>query len=197
MGRGLRYSPIDLAKAKLMVFADGSFANNNDLSSQIGFIIALVNETNNSGESFNVKGNIVHWSSTKCKRLTRSVLASEVYGLVGGFDLGYALATTLQKVMMRLSLPPVPVIVCTDSYSLYECLVKLGTTGEKILMIDIMGLRESYERREIEEIRWINGEDNPADAMTKASPNKSLETLVSTNELTVRLEGWVQRKERS
>ena len=90
-----------------------------------------------------------------------------------------------------------PVIVCTDSYSLYECLVKLGTTGEKRLMIDIMGLRESYERREIEEIRWINGEDNPADAMTKASPNKSLETLVSTNELTVRLEGWVQRKERS
>jgi hypothetical protein len=64
-------------------------------------------------------------------------------------------------------------------------------------MIDIMGLRESHERREIEEIRWINGEDNPADAMTKASPNKALEALVSTGELTLRLEGWVQRKERS
>ena len=57
-----------------------------------------------------------------------------------------------------------------------------------------MGLRESYERRELDEVRWINGADNPANAMTKASPNRALETLVSNNKLTVRLEGWVQRK---
>ncbi|KAM4065230.1 Dimer-Tnp-hAT domain containing protein [Hirsutella rhossiliensis] len=44
--RGLTYKPIDLATAKLMVFTDGSFANNKDLSSQLGFVIALVNETN-------------------------------------------------------------------------------------------------------------------------------------------------------
>jgi hypothetical protein len=60
-------------------------------------------------------------------------------------------------------------------------------------MIDVMSLRQSYEKREIEEIRWISGGDNPADAMTKSSPNKSLETLISTNELTIRIEGWVQR----
>ncbi|KAM4065967.1 HHT1, Histones H3 and H4 [Hirsutella rhossiliensis] len=35
--RGLTYKPIDLATAKLMVFTDGSFANNKDLSSQLGF----------------------------------------------------------------------------------------------------------------------------------------------------------------
>ena len=61
-------------------------------------------------------------------------------------------------------------------------------------MIDIMGLRESYERREME-IRWVNGQDNPADAMTKGSPNRALETFVTRNELVVRLEGWVQREE--
>jgi uncharacterized protein YacL len=104
-------------KTKLMVFTDGSFANNKDLNSQIGYIIALVNETT-SEECFTIKGNIVHWSSTKCKRVTRSVLASEIYGLVAGFDLGHALSTTLQKVTMRLSLPPIPVIVCTDVESL-------------------------------------------------------------------------------
>lgn len=76
-------------------------------------------------------------------------------------------------------------ILCTDSCSLYECLVKLGTTKEKRLMIDIMALRQSYEKREIAEIRWINGEDNPADAMTKSSPNRALENLVFGNELTV------------
>jgi len=194
--RGLRFISLDLSKAKLMVFTDGSFANNRDLSSQIGYLIALVNEegTDESGtdESFTIKGNIIHYSSVKCKRVTRSVLASEIYGFVNGFDLGYVIAHTLRKVTDRLSLPPIPLIVCTDSYSLYECLVKLGTTTEKRLMIDIMGLRQSYERREME-IRWINGMDNPADAMTKASPNTAMESLVSNNKLTVRLEGWVQR----
>jgi len=35
----------------------------------------------------------------------------------------------------------VPLIIYTDSKSLYECLVKLGTTREKRLMIDVMCLR--------------------------------------------------------
>ncbi|KAM4065915.1 hypothetical protein HRG_000075 [Hirsutella rhossiliensis] len=81
------------------------------------------------------------------------------------------------------------------SYSLYECLVKLGTTTEKRLMIDIMALRQAYEQREITNIRWINGADNPADAMTKLSPNGALTRFVNDNEITIRLEGWVQRKE--
>ncbi|KAM4059748.1 polyprotein [Hirsutella rhossiliensis] len=148
--RGLTYKPIDLATAKLMVFTDGSFANNKDLSSQLGFVITLVNETNHKEKQFEISGNIVHWSSTKCKRVTRSVLASEIY-------------------------------------------VKLGTTKEKRLMIDIMALRQSYEKREITDIRWINGADNPADAMTKASPNRALERFIDTNSLTIRVEGYVQR----
>ncbi len=108
-------------------------------------------------------------------------------------DLAYAIGSTLAKITNQLNLPMVPIVVCTDSYSLYECLVKLGTTKEKRLMIDIMALRQSYERRELYEIRWINGLDNPADAMTKATPNKALETFVSTNQVHVRVEGWVKR----
>jgi hypothetical protein len=48
-------------------------------------------------------------------------------------------------------------------------------------MIDIMALRQSYERREITEVRWIDGKDNLADAMTKSIPNKALEKLIDTN----------------
>lgn len=53
----------------------------------------------------------------------------------------------------------------------------------------IMGLRKSYERREISEIRWINGEDNPADSMTKINANKSLQKLIDYNEIVIRLQG--------
>ena len=91
-------------------------------------------------------------------------------------------------------LDAIPAVVCTDSFSLYECMVKLGTTKEKRLMIDIMAIRQSYERREISEIRWIEGGSNPADAMTKATSNGALQKLVSTNELDIKVQGWVQRE---
>jgi hypothetical protein len=58
-----------------------------------------------------------------------------------------------------------------------------------------MALRQSYEHREITEVRWINGKDNPADAMTKSTPNRALEMFIDSNQLSVRVEGWVQRKE--
>jgi len=77
-------------------------------------------------------------------------------------------------IVRQLDIPLPLTVVCTDSYSLYECLVKLRTIKEKRLMIDIMALRQSYERRELTEVRWINRQDNPADAMTKATLNKML-----------------------
>jgi hypothetical protein len=72
-------------------------------------------------------------------------------------------------------------------------LVKLGTTTEKRLIIDVMSLRESYERREISKIRRIDGRDNPGDALTKKSPNTALEKLITSNKLTVRVEVFVDR----
>jgi hypothetical protein len=105
--------------------------------------------------------------------------------MVSGVDMAIVIRTTLKMITDRLELPAIPTIVCTDLYSLYKCLVKLGTTKEKRLMIDIMALRQSYERRELFEIRWINGQDNPADVITKANLNKALETFVDTNTLRV------------
>jgi len=49
-------------------------------------------------------------------------------------------------------------------------------------MIDIMALRQLYARRELQEIRWINGEDNLADAMTKATPKTALERFLNSSE---------------
>jgi len=226
---------------RLFVFVDGSFANNKDFSSQIGYVIILANETSMNETSANktsanktsdktsvnetsanktsdntsvnetsanetstnetptgtdefaIKGNLTNYSSTKSKRVTRSVLAPEIYGMVGGVDMAIAINTTIKMITDQLGFSHPAITVCMDSYSLYECLVKLGTTKEKRLMIDIMALRQSYERQEIAEIRWINGKDNPADAMTKSMPNKALERFLDSNQSNVRVEGWVQR----
>jgi hypothetical protein len=123
------------------------------------------------------------------------VLASEIYGMVGGVDMAIAINTTIKMITKQLGFSQTLIVVCTDLYSLYKCLVKLGTTQEKRLMINIIALRQLYKRREITEIRWINKKDNLADAMTKSTLNKALEKLIDTNQLGVRVEGWVQRKE--
>jgi hypothetical protein len=70
------------------------------------------------------QANILHWSSIKYKRVTRSVLASKLYGMVHGFNMGALVISTIDKALgIKL-----PLIIYTDSKSLYECLVKLGTT---------------------------------------------------------------------
>jgi hypothetical protein len=66
-------------------------------------------------------------------------------GIVYGFDIAYLVKTTLDLILNK----DVPLIVCTDSKSLYNCLVKLGTTQEKRLIIDVISMREAYKRREI------------------------------------------------
>jgi hypothetical protein len=81
------------------------------------------------------------------------VLASEIYGMVGGVDIAIAINTTIKMITEQLRFLQTLIVVCTNLYLLYECLVKLGTTQEKRLIIDIMALRQLYERREITEIR--------------------------------------------
>jgi hypothetical protein len=72
----------------------------------------------------------------KCKRVTRSVLTFKLYNITHGFDIGALIKLTIDKMLgIELSL-----VVCIDSKSLYECLVKLDIIQEKRLMVDIMCL---------------------------------------------------------
>jgi hypothetical protein len=180
--RGLKFVKLDPKSLQLVVFTDSSFANNTDLTSQIGYVITLADATG--------KANIVHWSSIKCKRVTRSVLASELYAMTHGFDIAAAIKSTIDRALLMT----LPMVMCTDSKSLYDCLVRLGTTQEKRLMIDILCLRQSYERREIAELKWIDGNTNPADAMTKsAKACPALTQLVDSNRIDIKAMGWVER----
>ena len=93
----------------------------------------------------------------------------------------YLVKTTLDLILNK----DVLLIVCTDSKSLYDCLVKLGTTQEKRLMIDVISMREAYKRREIAQVKWIAGKSNPADSMTKTKLTNALKTLIDTNKIDI------------
>ena len=72
----------------MFVFTDSLFINNKDFLLQIGYILVLVDLLN--------KVNIVHWSLVKCKRITRSVLAFELYAIAYGFDISAAIKATVK-----------------------------------------------------------------------------------------------------
>jgi hypothetical protein len=113
------------------------------------------------------------------------MLASELYGMVHGFDIGAVIKSTVDKILqVNLSL-----ILCTDSKSLYDCLVWLGTTQEKRLMIDVMCLCQAYKQRQVTEVKWIDGDTNSADAMTKGKPCTALSQLIDTNRIKLQAVG--------
>ena len=119
--------------------------------------------------------NIIYYSSQKSKRIIRSALAAEFYAMMNGFDTAAALKVLLDQLEPNAGAnnslkSAVPMVIYTDSRSLYDNLVSLNTTTEKRLLIDLYLLRQAYERREIAEVRWILTEQNPADALTKEKP---------------------------
>jgi hypothetical protein len=69
--------------------------------------------------------------------------------MVHGFDIRALIIFTIDKALrIELSL-----VIYTDLKSLYECLVKLGTTQEKRLIIDVMYLYQAYKRHEIIKVK--------------------------------------------
>jgi hypothetical protein len=163
-----------------MIFTDAAFANTLDLHSQIDYVVCLTNDAH---------ANLIHWSSIKCKRITRSVLAVELYAMINDFDVEAVIKSIIER-MLHISLS---LILFTDSKSLFDCLIKLETTSEKRLIIDLMCLKQSYERRKIAEIKWIDENINFADAMTKSKFCDALIKLIDTNIIELKITEWVER----
>jgi hypothetical protein len=72
-------------------------------------------------------------------------LASKLLRIVHRFDMAHLVKTILDLILSK----DIPLVVYTDSKSLYNCLVKLRITYKKRLIIDIISMREAYKRREI------------------------------------------------
>ena len=158
-----------------MVFTDASFTNNADNTSQISFIIAIANNSSSV--------NIVYQSSIKCKRVTHSVLASELYTMTYRFNHSTVLKSTIEKILQVKLL----LILYTDSKSLYKCLIKLGSTQEKRLIVNLMYLRQSYKRRMITKIKQINSDSNPINIIIKVNAYNILRNLINMNTINLNI----------
>jgi hypothetical protein len=60
-------------------------------------------------------------------------------------------------------------------------------------MIDVMTLRQFYERREITEMIWIHGINNSANSMIKTKSSTALKTMIDINQINLNITEWVKR----
>ena len=118
------------------------------------------------------------------------MLVSELYNIVYGFDISTAIKSTVDRILQVNLL----LILCTDFKSLYDCLVQLGITQEKYLIINMMCLQQAYKQRQITEVKWINREANPADTIIKNKSCTALTQLINTNQIDLQTVGWVEHK---
>jgi hypothetical protein len=87
----------------------------------------------------------------------------------------------------------VSLILATNSKSLYDCLVRLRTTIEKRLTMNVMILRQCYERREITEVKWTHESNNSVDSMTKSKSSSALRTMININQINLDIIEWIER----
>lgn len=87
-----------------------------------------------------------------------------------GFNHGFDLKTLLQRACNL----DILLKMYTDSECLFDVFYSLNTTSEKRILIDLGMLRQSYENRDILEVSWIPGMENPADALTKCACSNAL-----------------------
>ena len=95
------------------------------------------------------KANIIYWLLIKYKRVIKSILAIKLYKIVYGFNITAVIKLTINKMLFIIIL----LILYTNLKSLFNYLVRLSTTQEKYLMINIIYLHQAYKRREIVEIK--------------------------------------------
>lgn len=107
--------------ARFLLFSDSSFANACDFRSKVRFVIFLADEHGTA--------NIIHYKSSRSRRVTRSVMASEIHSLTKGFENSVVIQNLLHDIKGRIH----PIEAFNGSKTVLEIVAKQGRTAEKRL----------------------------------------------------------------
>ncbi len=177
----LKIAAVDQESLGVVGFADASFANNHDLSTQLGHICFLTD-----GHSRSVP---ISFKSYMSKRVVRSAMAGEVIAFSDLFDIAATLASELGDIYGRR----IPVQLLAGSKSLFDVISKGSRTSEKRTMLDIGAAREGFGDKVISDIGFIRSSNNIADGLTKSMSQAALQAAVSTGMLAIHPEQWIIR----
>ena len=177
----LKFLKLDHKSLRLQVYSDASYGNSFDGSSQLGYIIFFADSNGNCQPLF--------WSSHKPKRDSRYFLGSETMAFADAFDMAYAMKNDIHN-MTSLD---IPIVMLTDSLSLFDVITKAKITSEKRLRINVKVVKDAYQRNELHNIGFIRSEYNPADALTKIKKSDILKRMLQQSLLLHPIEQWINR----
>jgi hypothetical protein len=178
----LKFAPLELSSLRMCVYTDASQAYSEDLSSQVGYIIVLMDNTN--------RASIAHYQSHKSQRVSRSSMAGDTLTFADGCDNAFLLRHELESMLGQ----PVPLIMFTDSKALFNVLIRNKVTMERRLKVDVAAARQAYHSMIISNIGLIKSCYNPADGLTKVGFNSALANLLRPHSIDHRVEQYVLRK---
>jgi len=166
------FRKLDLDKLIVVTSLDASFAKEEGMKSQCGFISVIT-------ESDIVKEptlcNIVEYTSTRISRVVKSTMAAESAGLSLALDRQLYLRLLVEAILhgepemgpeWRHELK-IPGILVTDARSLYDHINKTGSLpSERQTLIDLLIARDLTEAKTIT-VRWVPTTHQLADIFTK------------------------------
>lgn len=125
------FQQLDIGFLQLVLLTNPSFENARGLKNQLRFILLMFDEKGIS--------NILYYCSSRCRRVTRSVMASEMDALVLEFDQEFAIRHLLEEILGL----EVELQTFLESKTVFAIIGKDGQTNEGSLQIDINALKSS------------------------------------------------------
>lgn len=170
----------NLHSLQVVTFSDASFnISKSQQYGQTGFISGIQVVT----DVFENVYHVIDWSSAKQQRVSHSSYGAEILVCTDADDRGYYVKLALK------SLTPGDVrhLIMVDSKALYDTITTLHEGKEYRLRQTVQRLRDSFESREMDVLRWVPGCVNIADALTKRNPftRRLMSKVCSTGRLSL------------
>ena len=150
----------NICHASLIVFSDASHANLQHGESQGGFIVFLQGE--------NGKSSPLTWTSHKLKCVVKSAMAAETLSLQQASEHAMLLQALINE-LYAFDKSLTPIVCVIDNKQLHESLFSTKVVEDKRLHIDICGLRQNLERKDIHDAKGVASVNQLADCLTKGT----------------------------
>ena len=175
-----------------VTYADAAYANREDLTSQGGYLLCMVNKDITAGAEG--KYNLIDWRSWKLARVARSSLSAESQATAEAADA--LLFTCLfwrlifhpglpldQDVSAQLRHPPSHVV---DAKALYDLLIKdeiqAALGSDKRTAVETLVAQDKLKVCKAQ-VKWVSSEKQYADGMTKSDASQLLADRLRSHQL--------------
>ena len=144
---------------RIVVYTDASYGNlNNGVDSMGANVVFLADK---HGYCLPLD-----WAASKVKRVVNSTLAAETLALMDGIN-NAMFARSLLSDFLAVKEKGIPITAIVDNKSCFEAVYSTSLVSDKRLRREIAYIKQVLEREEVDEVRWVTGDKQLADVLTK------------------------------